>query len=434
MGIVGDGATTGSALWTNWTTGNSYLDFRLGGTTSTYTKMRIDTLGNVGIGTTSPASGTGTPLTLSSPTGYVGIRLNGTGSYANDWDLYASGDGAGLDFFGIYDRTNLTYRLVATNTGNVGIGTTAPAAYLGFNAESYSNGTEDSSSIRWNDSGTADALIQTWINGTSGIGMLLGGNTYVNSSGAIAKFDSSKNSSCFIADPPNNKASIWMSETTMSAPVEVFTVNANDSTYDGGCVGININNPAARAYFIVRPLATSGTTLELTNAAGSRRWFYIMDGHYGYQGVEQIYANGGYNRYFSNTSGTAVGSIVVNSGSTAFNTTSDYRLKDNPQPLTGSGEFIDALQPKTWTWNHGDGGTGVGFIAHEAAEVGLGLCVTGEKDAESIDKVWNEETQEFDEQVTPTYQQVDYSNGELIANMVAELQSLRARVAELENN
>ena len=36
--------------------------------------------------------------------------------------------------------------------------------------------------------------------------------------------------------------------------------------------------------------------------------------------------------------------------------------------------------------------------------------------------------------MTPTYQQLDYSSGELIANMVAELQSLRQRVAELESN
>lgn len=60
LGFIGDGATTGAALWTNWTTGDSYLDFRLGGTTSTYTKMRINNYGNVGIGTTSPNS----PLTI----------------------------------------------------------------------------------------------------------------------------------------------------------------------------------------------------------------------------------------------------------------------------------------------------------------------------------------------------------------------------------
>jgi hypothetical protein len=56
LGFIGDGSTTGSALWTNWTTGASYLDFRLGGITDTYTKMRITHSGNVGIGTTSPNS------------------------------------------------------------------------------------------------------------------------------------------------------------------------------------------------------------------------------------------------------------------------------------------------------------------------------------------------------------------------------------------
>ncbi len=52
QGLVGDGATTGSALWTNWTTGNSYLDFRLGGTSSTYTKVRITSGGNLLLGGT----------------------------------------------------------------------------------------------------------------------------------------------------------------------------------------------------------------------------------------------------------------------------------------------------------------------------------------------------------------------------------------------
>ena len=200
----------------------------------------------------------------------------------------------------------------------------------------------------------------------------------------------------------------------------------------GGQLGINQNSAENHARLVVRPSVTTETCFQFNTTTDARRWFYIVDGYYGYQGAEQIYANGGVNRYFTNVAGTAVGSIVVNSGSTAFNTTSDYRLKDNPQPLTGSGDFIDGLQPKTWTWNHGDGGTGVGFIAHEAADVGLGLCVTGEKDAVSVDKVWNEETEEYEEQTTPTYQQLDYSSGELIGNIVAELQALRTRVATLE--
>jgi Chaperone of endosialidase len=114
----------------------------------------------------------------------------------------------------------------------------------------------------------------------------------------------------------------------------------------------------------------------------------------------------------------AAGSITLATASScAFNTTSDYRLKNDPKPLTGSGDFIDALQPKTWVWST-DGAKGVGFIAHEAAEVAP-LSVTGEKDA-------------VDDEGKPILQSMAYGSGEIIANLVAELQSLRRRVAETE--
>jgi hypothetical protein len=123
--------------------------------------------------------------------------------------------------------------------------------------------------------------------------------------------------------------------------------------------------------------------------------------------------------FFANVSGAAVysGSISVNGSATTYGTSSDYRLKDSPQPLTGSGAFIDALQPKTWTWV-GDGTAGVGFIAHEVAQVAP-HTVCGEKDAVNDDG-------------SPKYQIMEYGSAEFIANIVAELQSLRARVAALE--
>jgi hypothetical protein len=119
---------------------------------------------------------------------------------------------------------------------------------------------------------------------------------------------------------------------------------------------------------------------------------------------------------FQYNSGT-VGTIITSTTNTSYNTSSDYRLKDNPQPLTGSGAFIDALQPKTWTWKI-DGSSGVGFLAHEAQEV-FPQSVHGEKDA-------------IDADGKPIIQSMEYGSAEFIANMVAELQDLRKRVAALE--
>ena len=112
------------------------------------------------------------------------------------------------------------------------------------------------------------------------------------------------------------------------------------------------------------------------------------------------------------------GVIVTNSSAqTSYAASSDYRLKNNQQPLTGSGAFIDALQPKTWTWDT-SGQPGAGFIAHEVASVSPS-SVFGEMDAVNDDG-------------SPKYQSMEYGSPEFIANIVAELQSLRARVAALE--
>jgi len=118
-----------------------------------------------------------------------------------------------------------------------------------------------------------------------------------------------------------------------------------------------------------------------------------------------------------NYNATQIGSIAQ-SGTTAivYNTTSDYRLKNNTQPLSGSGAFIDALKPKTWSWAQ-DGSRGCGFIAHEFAEVSP-TSVSGAKDA-------------VDAEGAPVYQAMDASTPEVIANIIAELQDLRRRVATL---
>jgi hypothetical protein len=130
---------------------------------------------------------------------------------------------------------------------------------------------------------------------------------------------------------------------------------------------------------------------------------------------------GGTNSLEVNTTGISTGGAFVAIGSvtaSAYFTSSDYRLKTDIVDLDGSGSFIDALRPRRFTWIEGNR-QDAGFIAHEAQAVAPTL-VSGEKDA-------------VNEDGTPHYQGVQYSASELIANMVAELQALRARVALLES-
>lgn len=76
---------------------------------------------------------------------------------------------------------------------------------------------------------------------------------------------------------------------------------------------------------------------------------------------------------------TSTGTIQVTGTTTAYNTSSDYRLKENVQPMTGALVKVAALKPCTYTWKL-DGSLGEGFIAHELAEV-VPQAVGGDKDA-----------------------------------------------------
>lgn len=110
------------------------------------------------------------------------------------------------------------------------------------------------------------------------------------------------------------------------------------------------------------------------------------------------------------------GTITHTSTTTTYATSSDYRLpwKEGKVELENSGDFIDSLKPYYFP-NAGK----AGFIAHEFAETSP-VSVTGNKDA-------------VDENGEPVYQQMQASTDDVIAHLVAELQSLRKRVLELES-
>jgi hypothetical protein len=108
---------------------------------------------------------------------------------------------------------------------------------------------------------------------------------------------------------------------------------------------------------------------------------------------------------------TQRGSITSNGANTAYNTGSDYRLKDDVVPMTGALNKISALKPVAWKWKS-NGSDGQGFLAHELQEI-VPECVTGAKDA-------------VDENGNPVYQMVDVSY--LIATLTAAIQEAKALI------
>jgi len=143
---------------------------------------------------------------------------------------------------------------------------------------------------------------------------------------------------------------------------------------------------------------------------------------------------------FTNGNGD-VGSITTSGSSTSYNTSSDYRLKTDAQPMTGATARLKALKPVNFEWI-ADGTRVDGFLAHEAQEV-VPECVSGEKDAmqeqeyEVTPAVLDEEGNTVEEAVmgvrsVPDYQGIDQSK--LVPLLVATIQELEARITELENN
>jgi len=127
--------------------------------------------------------------------------------------------------------------------------------------------------------------------------------------------------------------------------------------------------------------------------------------------VTRVSGNGNYAAEFQNVSGTGVGNITVNSGSTQYVTSSDYRLKEDIAPMTGALATVAALKPVSYKWK-ATGEATQGFIAHELQAV-VPECVVGKKDAVDADG-------------KPQYQGIDTSF--LVATLTAAIQELKAIV------
>jgi len=355
-------------------------------------RMRLDASGNLGIGTTSPS----TKLDISGT-----LRIDATSNIYGKSDntsfvsLYGGGaynSGAGIGLGGssnsgnpntiVFTRGSYVESARLDSSGNLGLGVTPSAWASGQRALQTPAG------AIWNFNNVNMSIVQNVFNdGTS---------KYVTNG-----FASTYNQ--------NSGQHVWNTAPSGTAGNAITFTQA--MTLDNS--GNLLVGTTAAAY-------ASGERISVSPAA-SKNGIGISVGNTNNVGL------GIYNGYTATGTATAVqfqdhnsvvrGSITVTTSGTLYNVTSDYRLKTVIGPITGHGERLDAIKPVDYTWN-ADGLRTRGFLAHEFQEV-YPNSVTGTKDA-------------VDEDGKPVYQNMQASTSEVIADLVAEIQSLRIRITQLE--
>jgi len=108
--------------------------------------------------------------------------------------------------------------------------------------------------------------------------------------------------------------------------------------------------------------------------------------------------------------GSVVGNISVTTSNTAYNTSSDRRLKSNIQDAASASSKIDAMQVRQFDWNVDGSHQDYGLIAQELEPIASIAVCSGDDDDEMMS--------------------VDYSK--LVPMLIKEIQELRSRVATLE--
>jgi hypothetical protein len=335
--------------------------------------MRIDSSGNLGIGTSSPSQKlhvNGGAL-VKNDSGFVRVDnaagtgfpfMNPNGYYVDGgWQarIYASGVGNNQSM--LFDTVG-TERMRIDTSGNVGIGTSSPANKLDVQ-------------------GVVSALYS------------------FESTGAVQA---------------NSANKIAMS--LESASVGRIAVFGTDSSTFGTTVFSRAKSTGGTTESM--RIDTSGNLLVgTTTAYGTNSRFSLFVANNTSHGMTfRPEANSGYRAVnFNNSAGSSnVGFIDCSTSATTYSTSSDYRLKHDIQPMTGALAKVAALKPVTYKWN-ADNSESQGFIAHELQAV-VPECVVGEKDA-------------VDAEGNPVYQGIDTSF--LVATLTAAIQEQQALITTL---
>jgi len=418
---------------------NDSLAFEVAGSE----RMRIDSSGNVGIGTSSP-NGNGI-LTLNTPadnSAQIVFAENDTAK----WLIGHRHDG---DYFRFYDLANSAERMRIDSSGNLLVGKTSTSqttagTVLYNNGQAYStaSGTQASVLTRLSN----DGPIQIFYKDSSEVGRIgsnAAGGTPVldisaNSSSGIMRMltsgtermriDSSGNVGIGVS--PSQKLHVYQSATGSQAYVTVqnnrsrnaavLTQTTNGGFYTGTSIGTD--TLCWQVYDVSAGermrIDSSGNLLVGTTAVQAKLTVAEnqASGFVGHLKNSNVYAyglgidTGSGNQIFFYLNGSNKGSIISNSSGTAYNTTSDQRLKENIADADDAGSKIDSIQVRKYDWKADGSHQDYGMVAQELQLVAPEAVSVPEDSEEMMG--------------------VDYSK--LVPMLIKEIQSLRNRVAQLE--
>ena len=442
--------SAGSAIRLSDDTANTFIDYTDGSgarisvnaaepllfQTNSLERMRIDSSGNVGIGTSSPSN----PLDIEASTATVDINMTNTANRA-EINLQENGTTKGiLQYRGSTNGTlpstmrigtqgsdDLIFntagaeRLRVLGTGNVGIGTSSPDSKVDIEAAN--------SQLRLTDSDDSKFAEFSYSSGK----LVVRNNSTTTTTEQFTLDGSGRIGIGTIS--PSEKLSIYEA-TTSSSAIPAVNLSSLAAATNDRLPAINwsyglTGTPVFASLDASRASSLGGNLLFHTNTTGgtlTERMRIDSSGNLlvGTTSIPDGSANGqSFNGAefrssrattaavqhvkFYNTNGQ-VGNINTSGSATNYVTSSDARLKHDIVDAPEASDLIDSIQVRSFKWNANDSEQRYGMIAQELVEVA--------PEAVSV-------PQDEDEMMG-----VDYSK--LVPMLIKEIQSMRLRLAQLE--
>jgi hypothetical protein len=367
--------------------------------------LTITPTGNVGIGTSSPS----VKLHLSDTTnGFVGLRLEGSGSYAGtDWIIYASSlsPSSADDFLGFYNNSttdgataDYKFRLfktgVANFSGSVGINTTIPSASLDVQTSSGVGSSTASGLSRFITAGTTTAIS---IGQSNNVRKLDIGTYYISVTGEQLELNTASNQP--IIFNTNALERMRIGSTTSQWDLMVGATSAYQGGTGRGSITIN-----------------GSTQSILTLGVGGTNKAYIY-----HEGTQMYIENSVSGGSLTVISGGANG-VILNSGATSWTAVSDERLKNINSNIESAVDKLNTLRTVNFSWK-----------SDSTNKENLGLI------AQDVEKVFPQVIDKSKLPSKPEKEQIDETEylgvryQELVPVLVKAIQELSAQIKELQS-